>query len=175
MIPELTKTANSKTSLHYIRAAFFFAPLLVLFCCGKNKTNEAPNNNELLANVKIVSGATLNFNVRKEKALMGCSYLTVSYYVTGTDATNGTIAISIPDTTRNCKLGPGMYTSFTCQYRSDITRGQLVYENFPKNGSITFSTLTSSNMEGNFDAVCYYTTADSVIISGTFKADHLTQ
>ena len=172
MTPERTKTANRKTSLHYTRAAFLFASLLVLFCCDK-QSNGASNNNELLANVQTVSGVVLNISVKKEKAQMGCSHLTSSYYLTGNDATNGTIAISIPDTSNNCQLGPGVYTSFRCQYRSDITRGQSLYENFPKNGSISFSTLSSSNMEGNFHAVCYYTTADSVIVSGTFRADHL--
>ena len=140
--------------------------------CGKKSTAPA-NNNEFNATVKYVSGIIAKVNVNGGPALMGCSYITGSYYVQGMNSPNGTVSINFPDTSGNCKLGPDTYHNITCLYRSDVTRGEIDYVNSSKNGSITFITLTSSQMEGYFSAVCYYTTADSVIVNGTFKGDHL--
>jgi len=144
----------------------------LLFSCGK-KSSAPSNNNEFNATVKYVSGSIANVNVKGGPVLMGCSYITGSYYVQGTNSPNGTVSINFPDTSGNCKLGPGTYHNITCLYRSDITRGEIDYVNRANNSSITFTTLTSSIMEGYFSAVCYFTSMDSVIVNGTFKGDHL--
>jgi hypothetical protein len=140
--------------------------------CGKKSTAPA-NNNEFNATVKYVSGNSANVNVKGGPALMGCSFITGSYYVQGMNSPNGSVSINFPDTSRNCNLGPGTYHNISCLYRKEVASGQIDYDNSAKNGSITFTTLTSSRMEGYFNAVCYFTTQDSVIVNGTFKGDHL--
>jgi hypothetical protein len=60
---------------------------------------------------------------------------------------------------------------FQCSY---ITAGGATYLNtaVANPGSITFTRIDDYNLEGYFNAVCKLN-ADSVIITGSFKGDHL--
>jgi hypothetical protein len=142
---------------------------------GFKKNNEVtPNNNEVKATV-VTSTGTININASGSKATMGCSPLGGGSFVNGSNDANTAVYISYVYNTGtiSCVSSPGTY-NFSCEYRKNITDPNTsIYSNNGNNrGSITFTAINGSYMEGYFNAVCRLNT-DSVIVTGTFKGDHI--
>ena len=156
----------------------FTASFFIFFmqaCSKKSNAVLPPNNNEVNATVVLSTGFTININAKGLKAPIGLyGIFGGPGYVDGTNAANAAVLIEV----YSAISGPGTYDlshGFRCQYRQDVTNNSTpIYQNNGANaGSITFTTANENNAEGYFNAVCRLNT-DSVIVSGTFKGDHIT-
>ena len=147
------------------------------FISCKKKNVEPPNNNIVKATVVLSSGSTININATGSKALIGCASFGGGTYVDGTNEANAAVYISLYSTNFSCVTSPGTY-GFHCQYRSNVADPNTpIYGN--SGGSITFTVINDHYMEGSFTAVCQCITpvcilnVDSVVVTGSFKGDHL--
>jgi len=156
------------------RCLFKLSFLFFLLSCHKDSSSP-PNNNELKATLFFSNGTTIDFNVTGSKALLGCG-VGSGTYVQGINGSNEGLLITISINTLMCVSNAGTYSGdgFACQYRSNVVSGPIYTnnKNGVNNGRITFATINASYMEGHFNAVCYRN-ADSVVVNGTFKGDHL--
>lgn len=148
--------------------------LLISIQCNKGP-DSPPNNNEFNALVVLANGTQVNINAKGTKATMGCASLGGGTYVNGVNSNNAAVYISLYASGVMCVTKTGTYP-FQCQYRPNIaSQVSPIYENIGVSnpGSITFTSITDKTMEGFFNAVCRYN-VDSVVVTGTFKADRLT-
>jgi len=139
--------------------------------CKKKNDTPSPNNNEIKATVVISPTTTITINATGSNAVIGPSLFGGGTYIDGYDASNAAIRITTGTTIVTI---PGTY-SFTCIYTPNLRSGYApIYGNNGTNsGSVTFMAVNDYYMEGYFNAVCR-NNMDSVIVSGTFKGDHLT-
>lgn len=153
-----------------VKLSLFF----LLLSCHKDSSSP-PNNNEVKATLFFSNGTTIDFSVTGNKALLGCG-VGSGTYVQGINNANEGLLITISINTLMCVSVAGTYSGdgFGCQYRRNVTFGPIYTnnKNGVNNGRITFATINGSYMEGHFSAVCY-TNADSVVVNGTFKGDHI--
>jgi hypothetical protein len=151
---------------------FHFAVCCSL-ACNKQAPPLPPNHNEFNATVLFfTSGRTINVNATGPKAIMGCDFGT---FVEGTDTSNASVYCRPIINYIECITTTGTYP-FSCEYRTDITSNIAPsYANYgtAHPGSITFTVKDQRHMEGYFDAVCKMNNGDSVVVTGTFKGDHL--
>jgi hypothetical protein len=156
-----------------MRKIFIFPFLICCFISCKKKNAEPPNNNEIKATVVLSSGGTVNVNAKGSKAQMGYAPYGGYTYLGVTNEANAAVYINIFS-----QVTPGTY-SFDCEYRPNVADA-----NTPSyggsGGSITFTVINDHSMEGYFTAIscqcippgCVFG-VDSVVVSGTFKGDHL--
>lgn len=175
---------KSSTGMNPERKCLNVTLLLLLISCFiscKKGNDVPPNNNEMKATVVVSPASTININATGSKARMGCSFLGGGTFVAGTNEVNAAVYISyVYSTNFSCVSSPGTY-NFSCEYRKNVADPNTpIYSNNGMNpGSITFTVINDHYMEGSFTAVsrcnspgCAFG-VDSVIISGTFKGDHL--
>jgi hypothetical protein len=170
LIPDKRKCLN----------AFILLLLTGFFLSCKKKNEAPPNKNEVKATVVVSPASTITINATGSKALMGCSFGSGSY-VDGTNEANAAVYILyVYGANLSCVTIPGTY-SFSCEYRVNVADPNTpIYSNNGANpGSITFTTVNDHSMEGSFTAVCRCNSGgcvfgvDSVVVTGTFKGDHL--
>jgi len=166
-----------------MRKFLFFLLLTASFTtCKKGKTSP-PNNNELKATVILSSGSTLNFNATGVKVKMEpCSTFGFGFgtSVEATTENNHAIFLTAYGTTP-CITVPGTYSTFSIQYRPNVTDpNTAIYEGGGNASSVTFTAINDHTMEGHFTAVvcrCISTGCvsgvDYVTITGTFKGNHM--
>ncbi len=156
--------------------------LTICFLSCKND-DEPPNNNEMKATVTFSSGEILRLDATGTNVEMGCSIWGGTFVngYSGTNGSNGVVTfIAFGSTAADCVPTPGTY-SFSCEYRKDNGANSAIYSNLPvqNRGTVTFTSI-NNHMEGSFIATCRCFSSsgcvydvDSVVVSGTFKGDHL--
>ena len=156
--------------------------LLLTSCfisCGK-KEHVAPNNNEVKATVVVSPTSTITINAKGYNALMGTSFFGGGTFIDGIGEANAAVYINVYSSGFMAVNSPGTY-SFSCEYRKNVAdQNAPIYSNNGMNaGSITFTAINDHSMQGFFSAVCRCNSSgcvlgiDSVIVTGTFKGDHL--
>jgi len=124
--------------------------------------------------------STITINAKGYKALMGTSFFGGGTFIDGTNEANAAVYINVYNSGMMAVNSPGTY-SFSCEYRKNVADPNApIYSNNGMNtGSITFTSISDHSMEGFFSAVCRCNSSgcvlgvDSVIVTGTFKGDHL--
>lgn len=143
----------------------------------KKKNDLPPDNDEVKATMTFSSGIVLNTHTTGMNARMGCDIYGITSFIESNDEINGRITITHFG---NCVSATGTIDKVDIQYlRYPNSQSSPVYNNsivrtpgssLEYSGKVTFTTVTSDYLEGNFNAVCWsYQGKDSVIISGTFK------
>ena len=155
---------------------FFSLILICLVNLSCNKKDDAPvNNNEFKATVILSSGSIVNIDAKGTKAAMGCGLLGSGTFVSGSNESNAGVNMTVYGAGSSCVTIPGTY-SFRCEYRvNTVSTSTPIYENHfaANNGSITFTAVNNSYMEGHFNAVCVLPPrADSVTVIGSFKGNY---
>ena len=152
---------------------------LILVClmhlsCNK-KDDEPVNTNEFKATIVLNSGSMINIDAKGNKASMECGLLAAGTYISGSNESNAGVNINVYGAGFSCITFPGTYT-FSCAYRvNTLSTSTPVYENHfaTYKGSITFTAINNSYMEGYFNAVCVRPDrADSVTVNGSFKGKY---
>lgn len=156
-----------------------FIHILLLFvtagtACNKNKDVVAPNNNEVNATVLLSNGQTVTISAEGTKAILGLSgYFGSPGFIDGTNDANAAVYINVYPSISS--TGTFDYAhGFQCEYRPNVgsTTTPIYTMLGGAPGSITFTSVSSTYLEGSFTARCR-TTTDSVIVSGTFKGDFI--
>ena len=158
---------------HHLFFSFILICLSHLSC---NKKDDPPvNTNEFKATVVLSSGAIISIDAKGTKAAMGCGLLGSGTFVSGSNESNAGVNITAYGVGSACITVPGTY-SFRCEYRvNTASTNTPIYENhFATNkGSITFTAINNSYMEGYFNAVCVLPPrVDSVTVNGSFKGNY---
>ena len=163
-----------------MKKLFILLLFISCFISCKKKFEIAPNNNEVKAVVVVSPTSTITINARGTKAPMGTRFLGIGTFVEGTNEANAAVYITAFSGGVMAVTSPGTY-SFICEYRTNVANPNTpIYSNSGTNtGSITFTSINDHSMEGFFNATCRCVSVgcvfgvDSVIVSGTFKGDHL--
>ncbi len=153
---------------------YLFLPgmISVSGCKKDNPFAPAANNNEVIAQVLLSSGTTVNIQAKGSKARMApYTFLGGPGYIQGTnDATNMVIINLYPSISQTGSFG--IAQGFSCQYRPDGVSGSSpIYLNSGANsGQLVITSFSDHYIAGNYSAVCRYGT-DSVTVTGTFRGD----
>jgi hypothetical protein len=156
----------------YIKAAIF----LMICCSSSCKKLWPPNNNELRATAKLISGETVVIKAMGSNAEMFCY---VGFSIGNSGLYPGLGLQTFDPNNRGCINSPGTYSGsdFWCTFKRDTGMFSPLYSNIGVSnpGSITFTAFSEKYVECHFTAICKHGANDSVIINGTFKGDFMSQ
>jgi hypothetical protein len=147
---------------------------VIFFCisCSKKDDPGPPINNSEFKALLVFSDSTQRIEVTGTSARMGCSYGTT--FVSGQREDDAYIELQLHFGELRCLMAPGTFTAeLQCQYRPNLYFGNIYGNDPARPGSITFTTVNAKFMEGHFETVCFISTTDSIIITGTFKGVYL--
>jgi len=155
-----------------MRKLFILLLLIGSITTCKKKDSGPPNSNEMKATGVFSSGHAFNFTAKGSNVKMGTGCTLIGGYVTGTNESHAIVSISTTTLT-----SPGTF-AFICEYRAnDLVADTPIYEG--SGSGLTITSINDHYLAGYFTVVCRCISTgcvlgvDSVIVSGTFKGDHI--
>jgi hypothetical protein len=168
---------NIKFSTQTILVTLFFLIINTQISC-KKEGPQPPKNNEIKATITFSSGEVLHTQTTGWNAAFGCGFWVPSSWFESKDETNGRISVTCSGP---CVTAPETTDQVIISYlRYPNSQTSPVYDNIifrspgsnqVRSGSVTFTSVKGDFWEGYFDAVCWASPTDSVIIKGSFKGE----
>ncbi len=166
-----------KLSTQTILGTLFFLAINIQISC-KKEGPQPPQNNEIKATITFSSGDVLHTRTTGWNAAFGCGFFFPSSWFESKDETNGRISVTCSGP---CVTAPGTTDQVIISYlRHPNSPSSPVYDNTItrspgssqiRSGSVTFTSVKGDFWEGYFDAVCWASLTDSVIIKGSFRGE----
>ena len=169
---------NIKFPNQLILATLLLVTMKMHLSC-KKEGPQPPRNNEIKATITFSSGEVLTTRTSGWNAAMGCSFLVPGSWINSKDEINGALSFTYSGAcvTAPTTVDDQLFFQYTRHPNSSTSPGyhnstfRLHDSSQVSSGSVTFTSVQGNIWEGHFNAVCWASPTDSVIIKGTFKGE----